>query len=163
MSSLSAAETPLRGLTDGELIETLVDPLLDVSEIKGALSRLQGQAWYLFQGVDQRVFFGQTANVTAEITEIAANIAEEQVDQTLREKLQEVFKPRTGALYSDRMAILPALDEIQLDDERPTLVILERPADKLPQDFVDWWNKQDLQNRVLVLDRRPERGRRRCG
>jgi hypothetical protein len=28
MSSLSAAETPLRGLTDGELIETLLDPLL---------------------------------------------------------------------------------------------------------------------------------------
>ncbi len=100
MSSLSTAETPLRGLTDGELIETLVDPLLEVSEIKAALGRLQGQAWYLFQGVDQRVFFGQTANVTAEITEIAANIAEEQVDQTLRAKLQEVFKPRTGQLYS---------------------------------------------------------------
>jgi hypothetical protein len=66
MSSLSAAESPLRGLTDGELIETLVDPLLDVSEIKGVLSRLQGQAWYLFQGIDQRVFFGQTTNVTAE-------------------------------------------------------------------------------------------------
>ena len=135
MSSLSAAETPLRGLTDGELIETLVDPLLEVSEIKAALGRLQGQAWYLFQGVDLRVFFGQTANVTAEITEIAANIAEEQVDQTLRVKLQEVFKPRSGALYSDRIAILPALDEIQLDDDRPKLIILERPADKLPQDF----------------------------
>ena len=53
------------------------------------------------------------------------------------------------------MAILPALDEIQLDDDRPTLVILERPADKLPQDFVDWWNKQDLQNRVLVLTADP--------
>jgi hypothetical protein len=151
MSSLSAAESPLRGLTDGELIETLVDPLLDVSEIKGGLSRLQGQAWYLFQGVDQRVFFGQTANVTAEITEIAANIATEQVDQTLRDKLREVFKPRTGALYSESVAILPALDEIKLDDERPTLIILEQPADKLPQEFVDWWNKQDLQNRVLVL------------
>jgi len=155
MSSLSAAESPLRGLTDGELIETLVDPLLDVSEIKTALSRLQGQAWYLFQGVDQRVFFGQTANVTAEITEIAANIAEEQVTQTLRDKLKEVFRPRTGALYSDRMAILPGLDEIQLDDERPTLVILERPADRLPQDFVEWWNMQDLQNRVLVLTADP--------
>jgi predicted AAA+ superfamily ATPase len=70
MSSLSAAESPLRGLTDGELIETLVDPLLEVSEIKAALNRLEGQAWYLFQVVDQRVFFGQTANVTAEITEI---------------------------------------------------------------------------------------------
>ena len=151
MSSLSAAESPLRGLTDGELIETLVDPLLDVSEIKGSLSRLQGQAWYLFQGVDQRVYFGQTANVTAEITEIAANIAEEQVDHTLREKLREVFKPTTGALYSDKMAILPALDAIPLDDDRPTLVILESPADKLPTEFDEWWRKLDLQNRVLVL------------
>jgi hypothetical protein len=155
MSSLSAAESPLRGLTDGELIETLVDPLLEVSEIKSALERLKGQAWYLFQGVDQRVFFGQTANVTAEITEIAANIAEEQVAQTLSAKLQEVFKPRSGTLYSDKMAILPPLDDIKLDDERPTLVILERPADKLPQDFKDWWDRQDLQNRVLVLTADP--------
>lgn len=53
------------------------------------------------------------------------------------------------------MAILPALDEIQPDDDRPTLVVLERPADKLPQDFVDWWNRQDLQNRVLVLTADP--------
>jgi hypothetical protein len=155
MSSLSNAETPLRGLTDGELVESLLDPLLEVSEIKAALTRLQGQAWYLYLGVDQRVFFGQTANVTAEITEIAANIAEEQVDQTLRTKLQEVFKPRGASLYADRMAILPALDEIHLDDDRPTLVILERPADALPSDFVDWWQKQDLQNRVLVLTADP--------
>ena len=157
MSSLSAAETPLRGLTDGELIETLVDPLLEVSEIKAALGRLQGQAWYLFQGIDQRVFFGQTANVTAEITEIASNIADEHVLQTLRDKLQEVFKPRTGALYSDKMAILPALDEIQLDDDRPTLVILERAADRLPQDFVDWWNQPGPPEPGPGADRRPER------
>ncbi len=155
MSSLSTAETPLRGLTDGELIETLVDPLLQVSEIKTALGRLQGQAWYLFQGIDQRVFFGQTANVTAEITEIAAAIADEQVDQTLRDKLREVFRPRTNALYSDKMAILPALDEIQLDDERPTLVVLECPADRIPADFSNWWTRQDLQNRVLLLTADP--------
>ena len=43
------------------------------------------------------MFFGQTANVTAEITDIAANIAEEQVDQKLRG-------------YSSR-------DEIELDDD----------------------------------------------
>ncbi len=140
MSSLSTAESPLRGLTDGELIEALVDPLLEVSEIKAGLGRLQGQAWYLFLGVDNRIFFGQTANVTAEITEIA----EEQVDQTLRIKLQEVFKPRTGTLYSDRMAILPALDEIQLDDDRPTLIILERPADRLPLPLEAAWDRRPL-------------------
>jgi hypothetical protein len=150
MSSLSAAETPLRGLTEGELVEALVDPLLEVSEIKAALGSLQGQAWYLFKGVDQRDFFGPTANVTAEITEIAANIADEQVAQTLRDKLEEVFEPRSGSLYS-KMFMLPGLDEIELEEERPTLVVLERPADALPQEFVDWWERQDLQNRVLVL------------
>jgi hypothetical protein len=155
MSSLSAAETPLRGLTEGELIENLVDPLLQVSEIKHALGRLQGQAWYMFRGVDQRDFFGQTANVTAEITSIAANIADEQVDQTLRVKLEEVFKPVTGTLYSDRMSILPAVDAIQLDDDRPTLVVLIAPADRLPADFQAWWDKLDRQNRVLVLTADP--------
>jgi hypothetical protein len=50
--------------------------------------------------IDQRVFFGQTANVTAEITEIASNIAEEQVDQTLVAKLREVFKAAMTALRS---------------------------------------------------------------
>jgi hypothetical protein len=155
MSSLSAAESPLRGLTDGELIESLVDPLLEVSEIKTSLTRLQGQAWYLFQGIDSRIFFGQTSNVTAEVTEIAANIAEEHVDQTLRLKLEEVFKPKSRALYADQMAILPALDNIKLDEDRPVLVILERPPDKLPKDFSDWWNQQEFQNRVLVLTADP--------
>lgn len=151
MSSLSSAEAPLRGLTDGELIECLIDPLIEVSEIKTALGRLQGQAWYLFQSVDQRVYFGQTANVTAEVTEIAANIAEEHVYQTLRDKLTEVFRPRSGQLYSERMAILPALDEIKLESDRPTLIVLERPADRLPAEFDRWWQAQELQNRVLVL------------
>lgn len=163
-SSLSNAEAPLRGLTDGELIECLADPLLEVSEIKTAQNRLQGQAWYMFQGVDQEVLLGQTANVTAEVTEIASNIAEEQVSQTLREKLTEVFKPRSGQLYSERMAILPALDEIKLEADRPTLIILERPADKLPEEFDKWWKGQDHQNRVLVLtaDRNAVTTLRRC-
>lgn len=151
MSSLSTAETPLRGLTDGELIETLVDPLLQVSEIKTALGRLQGQAWYLFQGIDQRAFFGQTANVTSEVTTVAAAIPEEQVTLTLKDKLRDVFRPVTGILYSDTMAILPALDEIRLDVDRPTLVVLECPASGLPPDFDAWWKRQDLQNRVLLL------------
>jgi hypothetical protein len=77
------------------------------------------------------------------------------VDQALCGKLKEVFKPRTGNLYSDKMAVLPALDEIDLDDERPTLIILERAAEQLPKDFDDWWKKQDAQNRVLVLTADP--------
>jgi len=99
--------------------------------------------------VDQKIFFGQTANVTAEITSIAANIADEQVTETLRAKLKKVFKPRLGTLYAE-LAILPALDEIRLDDERPTLIILEHPAGQLPPDFVAWWNRSGV--RILWRD-----------
>ena len=68
-------------------------------------------------------------NVTQSLNTIRKAV-KGKVAASLREKLKEVFKPRTGALYSDAIAILPALDDIKLDDERPTLVILEQPADK---------------------------------
>lgn len=156
MSSLSAAENPIRGLTEAELAEFMVHPLLDLSEVKGALTAMQGQAWYLFKSIgDERTYFRNTANVTAEITSMAAGIADEQVDQTLRAKLQQIFSPRTNVLYGADIAILPALDEIKIGEDRPTLIILERSADKLPADFLAWWQKQDLQNRVLVLTADP--------
>jgi hypothetical protein len=155
MSSLSTAATPVRGLTEGELIEALIDPQMEVSEIKTALGKLQGQAWYLFLSHDQKIFFGETANVTAEINQIASDFAEEHVEQALRDKLQEVFKPRTGNLYGDKMAILPALDKIEIEADRPTLIVLKHPAGQIPADFDTWWKALDEQNRVLVLTADP--------
>ncbi len=155
MSSLSAAETPLRGLTDGELIETLVDPLAWCRR-----SRARSAGFRARLGICSRASISASSSARPRTSRPRSRRSRRTSPRsrsisTLREKLREVFKPRLGQLYSERMAILPALDEIQLEDERPTLVILERPADKLPQDFVDWWNRQDLQNRVLVLTADP--------
>jgi hypothetical protein len=47
--------------------------------------------------------------------------------------------------------ILPSLDEIKVEENAVTLIVLERPAQQLPPDFVAWWNGLDRQNRVLVL------------
>ena len=151
MSSLSSAEAPVRGLREGELYEALVDPLVKVSNLKPALEKLQGQAWYLQRDIEQRIYVSQTANVTAEINEIAENIADEHVDEMLRKKLSEVFKPRAGDLYDADMAILPAIDQITVSDDRVRLVILEHAADALPADFEAWWQSQERQNAVLLL------------
>ena len=69
MSSLSMAKDPLRGLRENEIVEYVVDPLVKVSEIKNSINELSGQGWYLFRGPDERIYFGQTANVTAEIND----------------------------------------------------------------------------------------------
>ena len=81
MSSLLTAETPLR--SDRWRARRIAGrPAIGgVRNQDRVVSASRAGLVSLFLGVDQRVFFGPTANVTAEITEIAANIAEEQVDR----------------------------------------------------------------------------------
>lgn len=150
MSSLSTAEQPILGLRRSEVIEFLIDPLTRTPAISSALDKLTGNAEYLFKGADERIYFGQTANVVSEINNTATSLAEEVVDQELRTKLGEVFEPKTKALYRT-LAILPSLDEIKVGDDDVTLVVVERPAHDLPVALVEWWKRLDRQNRVLIL------------
>lgn len=155
MSSLSTAENPTRGLREGELYEALVDPLVRVSDLKPALEKLQGQAWYLQRDTQERLYVSQTQNVTAEINEIAGAIANEMVDETLRAKLAEVFRPVHGDVYDSNIAILPGLDELSVPDDRVKLIILEHKADELPPAFDAWWKSVERQNGVLLLTADP--------
>lgn len=155
MSSLSTAENPNRGLREGELYEALVDPLVKVSDLKPALEKLQGQAWYLQRDTQERIYVSQTQNVTAEINEIASAIANEMVDDTLRTKLAEVFRPIHGDVYDTDITILPGGDELSVPDDRVRLIILEHKADELPPAFEAWWKSVERQNGVLLLTADP--------
>ncbi|RWD32092.1 MAG: ATP-binding protein [Mesorhizobium sp.] len=150
MASLSTAEQPILGLRRNEIVEFLIDPLTKTPAIASAIDKLTQEAEYLFFDPSQRIFFGQTANVTSEINNTASSLAEEVVDQELRRKLEVVFEPKTKSLYR-QLAILPSLDEIKIGDEDVTLIILERSASELPADLVKWWEDLDRRNRVLIL------------
>jgi hypothetical protein len=150
MSSLSTAEQPILGLRRSEIVEFLLDPLTRTPAISSAIDKLAGSAEYLFRGPDERIYFGQTANVVSEINNTATSLADEVVDQELRKKLSEVFEPKTRALYKS-LAILPSLDQIKVNEDDITLIVIERPAQSLPTDLIEWWKKLDRQNRVLIL------------
>ncbi|TIO44770.1 MAG: AAA family ATPase, partial [Mesorhizobium sp.] len=109
MASLSTAEQPILGLRRNEIVEFLIDPLTKTPAISSAIDKLTQEAEYLFFDPSQRIFFGQTANVTSEINNTASSLAEEVVDQELRRKLEDVFEPKTKSLYR-QLAILPSLD-----------------------------------------------------
>jgi hypothetical protein len=155
MASLSSATNPVRGLRESEISEALVDPLVRVSDLKSALEALQGQCWYLQRDAELRIYFSQTQNVTAEINDVASNIPEEQVDDMLRAKLREVFKPIQGDVYDGELLILPAKDELSVIEDRVRLIILEHKADELPREFEDWWKAEERQNSVLLLTADP--------
>lgn len=152
MASLSSAENPVLGLRENETVECLLDPLNSVSEIKDALESLRGKAWYLFlAAADNRFHFGQTANVLAQIQDVATGLSEEVVDRELRAKLREVFIPRERKCYHEVIFALPALDELQTHEDQVRLIILEQPANRLPPEFEQWWRNDERPNRVLVL------------
>lgn len=150
MASLSTAEQPVLGLRRSEIIEFLVDPLTRTPAVSTAIDKLTANAEYLFKGPDERIYFGQTANVVSEINNTASSLTEEIVDQELRAKLGEVFEPKTKVLYKT-LAILPSLDEIKIGEDDVTLIVVERSAQNLPQELVAWWENLDRQNRVLIL------------
>src|SRR4029077_18057698 len=101
-----------------EIVECLIDPLTKTAEISKALDKITERASYLFLGADERIYFGQTANVTPEINETAVSLADEIVDQELRTKLEAVFRPAGKKLYGS-MAILPSLDQIKVERDHP--------------------------------------------
>jgi Protein of unknown function (DUF499) len=154
MASLSTAEQPILGLRRSEIIEILVDPLTRTPAISGAIDKLTASAEYLFKGPDERIYFGRTANVVSEINNTANSLVEDVVDQELRNKLEEVFDPKTRVLYRT-LAILPSLDRIVVTEDEVTLVVVERAAKNLPSELLDWWRKIDRQNRVLILTADP--------
>lgn len=149
MASLSTAADPILGLRRNEIVEFLIDPLTRTPAISAAVERFSSVAEFLFNSPDQRLYFGPTANVTSEVNNTAASLAEELVDQELREKLTEIFKPRTRALYRT-VQVLPALDEVRVGEDEVTLVVVERPPHQL-KDLADWWKNLDRQNRVLFV------------
>ena len=155
MSSLSAAETPLRGLTDGELIEALVDPLLEVSEIK-ARARPAARPGVVF--VPGR----RPARLLRADGECHGRDHRDRAEHRRRAGRSDVARKVAGGVQAAHRHALfrphghPARARRNPARRRsPDAHHFERPADKLPQDFVDWWNRQDLQNRVLVLTADP--------
>jgi hypothetical protein len=69
----------------------------------------------------------------------------------LRSRLKEIFEPVDGWCYQ-RVLALPAVDEIELDQDRVTLVISEPHAGAgLRQELRGFWEQTTWQNRVTFL------------
>ena len=155
IASLSTTPGAVQGLREYQLVDCLQRPGRDLSTFKAnVLDKLATRAWYLHSSADGRLFFKNQQNLAAKLRSTALSLHKETVDRMLRGHLESYFAASLRDCYQV-IGVLPPPDEIHLEQEKTTLVIV-RPgeqANQLPisEDWQAWWNQQQYKNRVLFL------------
>jgi hypothetical protein len=155
VASLSTTPGAIHGLREYQLVDCLQRPGRDLSTFKAnVLDKLATRAWYLHNSADGRLFFKNQQNLAAKLRSTAQSLHPEVVDRMLREHLESYFSVSLRDCYQT-VKVLPPLDQVQLDQDKTTLVIV-RPggqANSLPisGDWQAWWEQQPFKNRVLFL------------
>lgn len=152
MASLANVPNAVVGLSIPELIAYLAEPKRDLSRLKNdVLAKLSGAAWYLHSTRDGKLYFRNVQNLNAKLESLVKAYQPEQAIKELRVRLEEIFKPNDAWCYQ-RVLALPAVDEIELEQDRVTLVIIEpRVGTGLRQDVRDFYDQATWQNRVAFL------------
>ncbi|SMC82935.1 DUF499 domain-containing protein [Polynucleobacter kasalickyi] len=155
ISSLATTPGAIHGLREYQLVDCLQRPGRDLSTFKAnVLDKLATRAWYLHNSADGRLYFKNQQNLAAKLRSTALSLHAETVDRMLREHLESYFSATMRDCYQV-IKVLPPPDEVQVDQEKTTLIIV-RPggqANQLPisQDWQSWWEQQQYKNRVLFL------------
>ena len=155
VASLSTTPGAIHGLREYQLVDCLQRPGRDLSTFKAnVLDKLATRAWYLHNSADGRLYFKNQQNLAAKLRSMALSLHTETVDRMLREHLESYFAPSLRDCYQV-IKVLPPPDEVQIELEKTTLVIV-RPggqANQLPisADWQAWWAQQQYKNRVLFL------------
>ena len=155
VASLSTTPGAIHGLREYQLVDCLQRPGRDLSTFKtNVLDKLATRAWYLHNSADGRLFFKNQQNLAAKLRSTALALHSETVDRMLREHLEQYFSASLRDCYQV-VKVLPPPDEVAVEQERTTLVIV-RPggqANQLPisADWQAWWDQQQYKNRVLFL------------
>jgi hypothetical protein len=141
----SLSEIHPRGLTVAELGEYLVAPGRSIAGLQEALKRLYDTCWYIEQTRSGRYYFHRQKNLNAQVNSYARTCTHMDRDAQIEAKLTEMFEPRDRRCYQ-KLAVLPALDQVQLERDRTVLAIC-----KPDTDIQKFFLAEKYRNRVAFL------------
>lgn len=131
VASLSTAVNAVKGLTRDEMVECLVSPLREASDFLAAFEELEKSAWYLHHTPEERYYFDRVENLTKLLQSLARDAPENQVDDLLRHRLQEMFKPSRRTVYEEVLP-LPRLQDVADKIRKGRALLIISPDSKLP-------------------------------
>jgi hypothetical protein len=141
----SLSEVRPRGLTLAELAEYLLAPNQSIIGLRDTLKKLYDTCWYIEQTKSGRYFFHRQKNLNAQVNSYTTVCSATDRDEVIVEKLREMFEPRDKRCYQ-KLMVLPALDQVQLERDRATLLIL-----KPDTDFQTFFASEKFKNRLAIL------------
>jgi len=143
--SASLSEVHPRGLTDSELAEYLLAPGHSILGFADALKKIYDTCWYIEQTKSGRYFFHRHRNLNAQVNSYTKVCTHIDRDDQIEKKLTEMFEPSDKRSYQ-KAVVMPALDNVQLEREKTTLIIC-----KPDTDIQKFFNNEKYKNRVAFL------------
>jgi hypothetical protein len=150
-ASLSTAVNAVKGLIREELVECLTSPLREPSEFLAAFEELEKSAWYLHHTPEGRYYFDRQENLTKLLQGLAQDAPENQVDDLIRHRLRDMFKPARKTVYEEVLP-LPRLEDVADRIRRGRVLLVVSPDSKIPPDEVQkFFESLSQKNNLCVL------------
>ncbi len=150
-ASLSTAVNAVKGLTREEMVECLISPLREPSDFLAAFEELEKVAWYVHHTPEGRYYFDRQENLTKLLQSLAHDAPENQVDDLIRHRLRDMFKPARRTSYEDVLP-LPKLEEVADRVRKGRVLLVVSPDSKIPPDEVQkFFEGLSQKNNLCVL------------
>lgn len=151
VASLANVPNAVLGLAIPEAIAYLAQPGRDVPRLKNeVLQTLAAQAWYMHSTRDGKLFFKNVQNLNAKLETLVKAFLEEQALKELRERLEQLFQAQQRDVYQ-KVQIFPAVDEIDLEQDRVTLIVARPYSGGLDPDLRTFYEQATWKNRLAIL------------
>lgn len=150
ISSLSDNTDGIRGLPRDTLVEYLVAPGKEPTRFIEAFDALRDRCWYLHNRDGDRWYFSDIANVRKQIEDKVGKIPQDRVDEEMRRRLTDIFRPVTKVAYSE-LVVLPRVDEVNLTPSKRTCLVLSPDAKSPPAAAARFFNDQVYKNAFCVV------------
>ena len=150
-ASLSTAVNSIKGLSESEMFECLIDPVHQAGDYRNAFVELHKSAWYLHQTQEGRNYFDHQENLTKKLQGYADKAPQNKVDELIRMRLNEMYRPTTREAY-DCVLSLPEMDEADAVLKTSRALLIISPDGRTPPGVVThFFNSIVNKNNVLVL------------
>ena len=150
-ASLSTAVNSVKGITESEMLECLIDPNHKGSDYRNAFIELQKSAWYLHQTQEGRNYFSHQENLTKKLQGYADKAPHNKVDELIRGRLEDMYKPITKEAY-EKVLPLPEMDEAEAIIKTGRALLIISPDGKTPPGVVTNFFKGLVNsNNLLIL------------
>jgi hypothetical protein len=150
-ASLSTAVHSIKGLTESEMLECLIDPNHQASNYQNAFIELQKSAWYMHQSQEGRNYFSHQENLTKKLQGYAEKAPQNKVDDLIRHRLEEMYNPTTKEAY-EKVLPLPDISDAEAILKTSRALLIISPDGKVPPGVVsNFYRNLINKNNMLVL------------